>query len=155
MIANGLDYAQLFLPALRHKTDPHNSGKFFIRTFNFRLTRYPYLHRPLSQRRRQIGDSHGIQGKNVVSVKGGCIDGLDWGTATHIWTRSAMVPIPEGSEAHSEEPPESDYSGSQETLDQPSDHPGPLMNSGGFPEETQLPEAAKLGRIRGACELSG
>jgi hypothetical protein len=25
------------------------------------------------------------QGKNVVSVKGGCIDGLDWKAAIHIW----------------------------------------------------------------------
>ncbi|KAI0521555.1 glutathione-dependent formaldehyde-activating [Xylaria bambusicola] len=98
---------------------------------------------------------HTTPGKNVVSVKGGCIDGLDWGSATHIWTKSAMVPIPEGSEAHSTEPPDSDYSSSQETLDQPSDHPGPLMNSGGWPEEANTPEVAKLGRVKGACELSG
>ncbi|KAK5630615.1 hypothetical protein RRF57_006330 [Xylaria bambusicola] len=95
------------------------------------------------------------QGKNVVSVKGGCIDGLDWGSAIHIWTKSAMVPIPEGSEAHSEELPDSDYSSSQEALDQPSDHPGPLMNSGGWPEEANTPDVTKLGRVKGACELSG
>jgi hypothetical protein len=54
-----------------------------------------------------------------------------------------MVPIPESSEAHSEEPSESDYGSSQEALDQPADQPGPLVNSGG------------QSRIRGACELSG
>ncbi|KAI1735906.1 glutathione-dependent formaldehyde-activating [Xylaria scruposa] len=98
---------------------------------------------------------HTTPGKNVVSVKGGCIEGLDWKTATHIWTKSAMVPIPEGSEAHSEEPTESDYGSVQESLDQPTDHPGPLMNSGGWPGEAQVPELQKLGRIKGACELSG
>ncbi len=61
-----------------------------------------------------------------------------------------MVPIPEGSEAHSEEPTESDYSSAQESLDQPADHPGPLMNSGRFPEEVERP-----GPVRGGCELSG
>lgn len=76
------------------------------------------------------------QGKNVVSVKGGCLDGLDWGSAIHIWTKSAMVPIPEGSEAHPEEPSEcssssSSYSTSQEILDQPPDPPGLLVGSGG------------------------
>ncbi|TRX89675.1 hypothetical protein FHL15_009425 [Xylaria flabelliformis] len=98
---------------------------------------------------------HTTPGKNVVSVKGGCIEGLDWDTAIHIWTKSAMVPIPEGSEAHSEEPTESDYSSVQESLDQPTDNPGPLMNSGGWPGEAQVPEMQKLGHIKGACELSG
>ncbi|KAI1279276.1 glutathione-dependent formaldehyde-activating [Xylaria sp. FL0933] len=98
---------------------------------------------------------HTTPGKNVVSVKGGCLNGLDWGTAIHIWTKSAMVPIPEGSESHSEEPTESDYGSAQEALDQPPDQPGPLMNSGGFPDAATLPEVEKLGRIRGACELSG
>ncbi|RWA13912.1 hypothetical protein EKO27_g1173 [Xylaria grammica] len=96
-----------------------------------------------------------FSGKNVVSVKGGCITGLDWDTAIHIWTKSAMVPIPEGSESHSEEPTESDYGGAQESLDQPADHPGPLINNGGFPEVARIPEVEKLGRVRGACELSG
>ncbi|KAK3328923.1 Mss4-like protein [Apodospora peruviana] len=40
---------------------------------------------------------HSTPNKSVVSVKGGCIDGLDWKAAIHIWTKSAMVPIPEGS----------------------------------------------------------
>jgi hypothetical protein len=34
----------------------------------------------------------------TVSVKGGCIDGLDWSQAKHIYTRSAVVPIPHGVE---------------------------------------------------------
>lgn len=47
-----------------------------------------------------------------------------------------MVPIPEGSEAHLEEPSEcssssSSYSTSQEILDQPPDPPGLLVGSGG------------------------
>jgi hypothetical protein len=66
-----------------------------------------------------------------------------------------MIPIPEGSEAHSEEPSVSDYSASQEALDQPSDGPAQLLNNGGFPGVTQTSEAEKLGRVRGACELSG
>ncbi|KAI0532747.1 glutathione-dependent formaldehyde-activating [Xylaria digitata] len=98
---------------------------------------------------------HTTPGRNVVSVKGGCLDGLDWGTAIHIWTKSAMVPIPERCESHSEEPSESDYGSVQETLDQPADQPGPLVNSGGFPIAPQLPEVESLGRVRGACELSG
>lgn len=62
-----------------------------------------------------------------------------------------MIPIPEGSETHSEEPSGSDYSSVQESLDQP----GPLVNSGGFPKAAPVPEVGELGRIRGACELSG
>jgi hypothetical protein len=64
------------------------------------------------------------QGKNVVSVKGGCIDGLDWKQAVHIWTKSAMVPIPEGSETHTtEDSIQSDYAAPQEVLDQPGSEP--------------------------------
>ena len=62
---------------------------------------------------------HATPGKNVVSVKGGCLDGLDWKKAIHIWTKTAMVPIPEGSECHSEEADYTDYGSSQEELDQP------------------------------------
>ncbi len=67
------------------------------------------------------------QGKNVVSVKAGCLEGLDWKKAIHIWTKSAMVPIPEGSETHSEESEYTDYADLQERLDQPND----LRGSGG------------------------
>ncbi|KAI0484136.1 Mss4-like protein [Xylariaceae sp. FL0804] len=68
---------------------------------------------------------HTTPGKNVVSVKGGCLEGLDWSRAIHIWTRSAMVPIPEGCESHAGDPPpdpedsSGGYGGSQEALDQP------------------------------------
>ncbi|KAL2165385.1 hypothetical protein VTH06DRAFT_683 [Thermothelomyces fergusii] len=58
---------------------------------------------------------HTISGKKFVSVKGGCIEGLDWESAIHIWTRSAMVPIPEGVEAYPDFPP----IGPQEISDQP------------------------------------
>ncbi|KAF4953845.1 hypothetical protein FGADI_5637 [Fusarium gaditjirri] len=64
---------------------------------------------------------HSTPSKNVISVKGGCLDGLDWKRAIHIWTKTAMVPIPEGSEAHSEESGYTDYGSTQEELDQPGD----------------------------------
>ncbi|KAJ2895650.1 hypothetical protein MKZ38_006289 [Zalerion maritima] len=73
-----------------------------------------------------------LQGRNVVSVKGGCIEGLDWKTAVHIWAQSAMVPIPEGAESHLEEPTGSDeYSGSQEALDQPTPGTSEASSGGG------------------------
>lgn len=73
----------------------------------------------------------GAQSKNVVSIKGGCIEGLDWNKAIHLWTKSAMVPIPEGSETHSETSGSTGYGVSQELLDQPADAPGELIGSGG------------------------
>lgn len=36
----------------------------------------------------------------VVAVKAGCVEGLEWKDVVHIWTRSAVVPIPEGMEQH-------------------------------------------------------
>ena len=36
------------------------------------------------------------QPKSVVSVKGGCLDKLDLQGVKHIFTRSAVVPVPEG-----------------------------------------------------------
>lgn len=85
---------------------------------------------------------HTTPGKNVVSVKGGCLEGLDWKKAIHIWTKSAMVPIPEGSESYSEESCTTEYAESQETLDQPTD----LRGSGGNPSLEP--------KIQGMCELS-
>ncbi|GKT64772.1 glutathione-dependent formaldehyde-activating enzyme [Colletotrichum tofieldiae] len=86
--------------------------------------------------------SYAVLDKNVVSVKGGCIDGLDWKTAVHIWTKNAMVPIPEGAESHSEEAEYTDYGPTQEALDQPTD----LRGSGG---------SLSPANIDGRCELSG
>ncbi|RYP46118.1 hypothetical protein DL768_007639 [Monosporascus sp. mg162] len=96
--------------------------------------------------------------KNVVSVKGGCLEGLDWGKAVHIWTRSAMVPIPEGAETHPEEPTGSEYSTSSELSDRASDFPGMLIGSAGCgepsaPRKTKLKEPLQC--VTGACELSG
>ncbi|KAL1879341.1 hypothetical protein VTK73DRAFT_7178 [Phialemonium thermophilum] len=62
---------------------------------------------------------HMSPGKNVCSVKGGCLDGLDWNKAIHLWTKSAMVPIPEDAESHSGTSDISDYRACQEELDQP------------------------------------
>lgn len=45
----------------------------------------------------RIRKPDGIE-RDTVSVKGGCIEGLDWSGAKHIFTRSAVVPIPEGAE---------------------------------------------------------
>ncbi|KAK1716086.1 glutathione-dependent formaldehyde-activating enzyme [Colletotrichum acutatum] len=86
---------------------------------------------------------HATPDKNVVSVKGGCIDGLDWKTAVHIWTKNAMVPIPEGAENHREEAEYTDYGDQQEALDQPTD----LRGSGGSPVGAVS--------VDGRCELSG
>ena len=95
---------------------------------------------------------HGIiltnpQTKNVVSVKGGCLEGLDWKRAIHIWTKSAMVPIPEGSETHSEESGFTDYGTTQEDLDQPGD----LVGSGGCNDPPKKSEDV----VVGGCDLSG
>ena len=86
-----------------------------------------------------------MQGKKVVSVKGGCIEGLDWKNAIHIWTKSAMVPIPEDIESHSEESDASGYGSSQEMLDQPSSAGTSVV---GDDDLAYKP-------LTGACELSG
>lgn len=39
--------------------------------------------------------------KATLSVKGGCVDGLSWEGAKHIWTRTARIPVPEGSDPKS------------------------------------------------------
>lgn len=44
----------------------------------------------------------------MLSVKAGCLDGLSktmMRKAIHIWTKSAVVDIPEGVEQYEEEPP--------------------------------------------------
>ncbi len=46
--------------------------------------------------------------EKMLSVKAGCLDGLSkemMRKAVHIWTRSAVVDIPEGAERYEEEPP--------------------------------------------------
>ncbi|KAK6948887.1 hypothetical protein Daesc_008958 [Daldinia eschscholtzii] len=83
-------------------------------------------------------------------------DGLDWSGAIHIWTKSAMIPIPEGSECYPEEPSESDYCTSQESLDQPLDPAGILVNSGAAPTAVDRAGTSDgINPIKGACELSG
>jgi hypothetical protein len=37
-------------------------------------------------------------------VKGGCIEGLDWKGAVHIWTKRAVIKVPDGVEAWEGEP---------------------------------------------------
>ncbi|QDS69291.1 hypothetical protein FKW77_002630 [Venturia effusa] len=48
-------------------------------------------------------DAQGIE-KPTVSIKGGCIEALDWSIGKHIYTRSAVVPIPPGAEQWRESP---------------------------------------------------
>lgn len=45
------------------------------------------------------------RGIGSVSVKGGLLEGLDWSKAQHIWTKSAVVPIPEGVRTFEGQPP--------------------------------------------------
>ncbi|KAF2019784.1 hypothetical protein BU24DRAFT_127196 [Aaosphaeria arxii CBS 175.79] len=40
----------------------------------------------------------------VVAVKGGVLEGLDWSGATHIFCRTAVVPIPDGVQRWEAEP---------------------------------------------------
>jgi hypothetical protein len=47
---------------------------------------------------------HKVKEKNTVSIKGGCVDGLVWKDATHIWCADAVVVIPEGVERWDGEP---------------------------------------------------
>lgn len=39
--------------------------------------------------------------KGSVSIKGGAVEGLDVTGAKHIWTRSAIVQVPQGSDRES------------------------------------------------------
>ena len=36
--------------------------------------------------------------KSTISIKGGCLEGISLDGISHIWTRSALVPVPEGSD---------------------------------------------------------
>jgi len=47
---------------------------------------------------------HAKPGRDTLSVKGGCLEKLDWSKAKHIWTKRAVVPIPEGAARDEEEP---------------------------------------------------
>jgi hypothetical protein len=44
-------------------------------------------------------DSSGSE-RGTVAIKGGLVEGLNWKDAIHIFTRSAVVPIPEGVEKY-------------------------------------------------------
>ncbi|EXJ83603.1 hypothetical protein A1O1_07226 [Capronia coronata CBS 617.96] len=61
------------------------------------------IHRPIS---------HQGQPAKVVSVKGGCLEGLTremMRSAVHIWTKSAVIDIPSGVEQYEEEPPDGSF----------------------------------------------
>jgi len=40
----------------------------------------------------------------TVSIKGGCIEGMDWSEGTHIWTESAVVRIPAAAKKWAQSP---------------------------------------------------
>ncbi|KAK3290937.1 Mss4-like protein [Chaetomium fimeti] len=73
---------------LRLWTRPADSGRtvdcYFCKECGVRV-----LHR--------IRDPDGTE-RETVSVKGGLVTGLDWTGAAHIYTRSAVVEVPEGVE---------------------------------------------------------
>lgn len=54
------------------------------------------------------------EGAKTVSVKSGCLDGVTkemMRSAVHIWTKSAVIDIPEDAKAYEEEPPGGSFSG--------------------------------------------
>lgn len=51
-------------------------------------------------------DADGVEGP-TLNVKGGLVEGLDTEGAVHIWTRHAVVAVPEGSVRWDESPPPS------------------------------------------------
>ena len=51
-------------------------------------------------------DADGVEGP-TLNVKGGLVEGLDTEGAVHIWTRHAVVAVPEGSVRGDESPPPS------------------------------------------------
>ena len=52
-----------------------------------------------------VGYSPDGRRRDIVSIKGGCVEGLDWTGVKHIFTRSAVVKIPEECEQYETVPP--------------------------------------------------
>ncbi|KAK7990610.1 hypothetical protein PG990_014890 [Apiospora arundinis] len=44
--------------------------------------------------------------RGTVSIKGGCVEGLDWAGGKHIYMRSAVVDVPAGAERYDTLPPD-------------------------------------------------
>lgn len=44
-------------------------------------------------------DKNGSE-RGSVAIKGGLVEGLDWKDGIHIFTRSAVIPVPEGAEQY-------------------------------------------------------
>ena len=62
---------------------------------------------------------HKVEGEKHLSVKAGCLEGFDLRgekgrKAIHIWTKEAIVDIPEGVESYEEEPPGGSLKGDDE-----------------------------------------
>lgn len=81
--------------AIYSRPNPHGrTDGYFCTKCGSRL-----IHRPVS---------HAGEPAKVVSVKSGCLDGMTkemLRAAVHIWTKSAIVDIPEGVEQYAAEPP--------------------------------------------------
>ncbi|CAK7274210.1 hypothetical protein SEPCBS119000_006056 [Sporothrix epigloea] len=140
LISGAFHHSQLFLQSLRHTASSQHTGKSIMRfsrapasssTLCSRLHSITFLFTVLRLSESLLTLSS--KGKTVVSVKGGCLEGLDWGAAIHIWTKTAMVPIPERSESHSEEIDCTDYDFSQEVLDR--SKIALAENDGGLPKD--------------------
>lgn len=43
--------------------------------------------------------------RGFVAVKAGCVEGLEWKDVIHIWTKSAVVPLPDGVKQYEQGPP--------------------------------------------------
>lgn len=53
--------------------------------------------------------NEGADDTNTVTIKGGCLVDLTaemFKRATHIWTKRAIFPIPNGAKQYEEEPPD-------------------------------------------------
>ncbi|KIX07705.1 uncharacterized protein Z518_02359 [Rhinocladiella mackenziei CBS 650.93] len=93
--------------AIYSRPNPHGrTDGYFCTKCGARL-----LHRPVS---------HDGTPANVVSVKSGCLDGVTKEMlrgAVHIWTKSAVVDVPEGAEQYEEEPPRGSFQESEPRME--------------------------------------
>ncbi|KAK4182191.1 Mss4-like protein [Podospora australis] len=81
-----------------------NLGKW-TRPANARRTMDCYFCKECGSRvMHRIREPDGTE-RGTVSVKGGLVQGLEWSGAKHIYTRTAVVPIPEGVVRYEGAPP--------------------------------------------------
>lgn len=86
------------------RIDDNPNVSFFTRTCDSGRRQNCYF---CSRCGSRLLHAHIIEGggdPKVVAVKGGLLEGLNWKEAKHIFTRSAVVPIPDGVESCEAEP---------------------------------------------------